>query len=120
MTANGSLFNPEDTVNRLDLAVAFVRALGLDAQARAGANSTVMSSGQALSDNAEVPAALRGYVQIALDRGLLEAFPAEVRQIAPGQFIAIPGPRFEPNTVLTRASLAMRVNKFAQLFKAGN
>ena len=120
MAANGSSFNPEGTVTRLDLAVAFVRALGLDAQARAGANSTVMSGGQALCDNTEIPAALRGYVQIALDKGLLEAFPAEVRQIAPGQFIAIPGPRVEPDTVLTRASLAMRVNKFAQLFKAGN
>lgn len=49
-----------------------------------------------LADNAEIPAAMRGYVQLALDRELLQAYPAEIRQIGPGQFVAVPGPRFEP------------------------
>jgi hypothetical protein len=55
-------------------------------------------------------------MQIALDRGLLEAFPAEVRQN--GQII--PGPRFEPNTVITRAVLASKLAPFADAFAAGN
>ena len=120
MSASGLTFNPAGTVNRLDVAVAFVRALGLDAEARARANTPVTSGAQPLVDNAQIPGALRGYVQIALDRGLLEAFPAEVREIGPGQFQAIPGPRFEPNTLVTRAVLVSKLALFAQAFAAGN
>jgi serine protease AprX len=120
MSANGSLFNPTGTVNRLDVAVAFVRSLGLDTEARALANSAVTSGGQPLVDNGSIPPALRGYVQIAINRGLLEAFPAEIRQIGPGQYVAVPGPRFEPNTLVTRSVLAAKLSLFAQAFAAGN
>jgi serine protease AprX len=119
LQASGSTFNPNVPVNRLETAIAFVRALGRDAEAKAKANTVVMVGGQALSDNAEIPAALRGYVQLALDKGLFEAFPAEVRQIAPGQFIVIPGPRFEPNTNLTRTTLAGKLGLFTQAFITG-
>ncbi len=118
--ASGSTFNPTGTVNRLDLAVAFVRALGLDTEAKAKANTTVTTGGQPLTDNAQIPGALRGYVQIAIDRGLLEAFPAELRQIGPGQFQAVPGPRFEPSTVITRAAFAAKLTLFSSAFAAGN
>lgn len=120
MTATGSLFDPDGTVDRLDLAVAFVRALGLDDQARSKANTTVTVNGQAITDNAQIPGALRGYVQIALDKGLLEAFPAEIRVIGPGQVQLIPGPRVEPATVLTRAVFAAKLNVFAERFRSGN
>jgi len=120
ISATGSTFNPAGTVNRLDLAVAFVRALGLDTEAKAKANTTVTSGGQPVTDNAQIPGALRGYVQIAIDRGLLEAFPAELRQIGPGQFQAVPGPRFEPSTVITRATLAAKLTLFSSAFAAGN
>ena len=120
MSATAPTFAPAGTVNRLDAAVAFVRALGLDAEARARANTTVMVGTQALTDNSQIPGALRGYVQLALDRGLFEAFPAEVRVIAPGQIQVIPGPRFEPATVLTRATLAAKMNLFSARFHAGN
>lgn len=96
VTSVDQSFNPTATVNRLDLAVALIKALGHDAAARALANSTVTSNGTILSDNAQIPAALRGYVQLAIHKGLFEAFPAEVRPIAPGQFVVVPGPRFEP------------------------
>src|SRR6185369_15165511 len=96
MSASGSTFNPTGQVTRLDVAVALVRALGHDAEARAKANSVVTSGGVPLTDNAQIPGALRGYVQIAIDLGLLEAFPSEVRQGPLGQVIVIPGPRFEP------------------------
>jgi serine protease AprX len=119
MSAGLTSFNPTGTVNRLDLAVAFVRALGRDAEARALANSTVTFNGTPLSDNAQIPGALRGYVQIAINNGLFEAFPAEVIQIAPGQFQALPGPRFEPNTTVTRATLAAKLNNYRQLFTTG-
>lgn len=101
-TGAGS-FAPSVSVSRLDQAVALVRALRLDAQAKALANSDVTSGGQVLTDNVQIPVNLRGYVQIAIDKGLMEAFPAEVRQIGPGQFQAIPGPRFEPGRAVKRA-----------------
>ncbi len=119
VNSSGNTFNPAGSVNRLDLAVALVRALGHDAAARNLANSTVMFEGTPLSDNHEIPAALRGYVQLAIDKGLLEAFPAEVIQIGPGQYQAFPGPRFEPNTTVNRATLAIKLDKYRTLFTTG-
>jgi serine protease AprX len=119
MSYSGSYFNPTGSVNRLDVAVALVKALGHDAQARALAGSTVTYQGTALTDNAQIPAALRGYVQLAIDKGIFEAYPAEIRQIAPNKFVAIPGPRFEPGTLMTRAGLADRLLKYRALFTIG-
>ncbi len=116
---SGTTFNPTGSVNRLDLAVALVKALGHDAGARALANTTVTSGGTALTDNSQIPASLRGYAQIAINLGLFEAFPAEVRQIAPGQFIVVPGPRFEPATTVTRGTLASKLNTYRTLFTTG-
>jgi serine protease AprX len=119
MSASGTSFNPAGAVNRLDLAVALVRALGHDAEARNLTGSTVMYNGTPLSDNAQIAPALRGYVQVALNLGLFEAYPAEVVQTATGQFQALPGPRFEPATNVTRAGLAVKLGKFRQLFQTG-
>ena len=119
MSYSGTSFNPTGNVSRLDVAVALVKALGHDAEARALANSNVASGGSTLTDNAQIPAALRGYVQVALNLGLFEAFPAEIRQIAPGQFVAVPGPRFEPATTITRATLADKLLKYRDLFTTG-
>jgi serine protease AprX len=119
MSFSGNLFNPTGTVNRLDLAVALVRALGRDVEAKALAGSTVTFNDTPLSDNAQIPSDLRGYVQIAINDSIFEAFPAEIRQIAPGVYQAIPGPRFEPATTVTRAQLAQKLNGFRQLFTTG-
>ncbi|HJU53166.1 MAG TPA: S8 family serine peptidase [Pyrinomonadaceae bacterium] len=121
MTAAGSAFNPAGTVNRLDLAVAFVRALGLDAEARAKTGTAVIdpTSGQPVIENAQIPTELRGYVQIAIDKGFLEVYQASVEQTPTG-FVARPGPRVEPNALVTRAALAAKLNLFAQRFVAGN
>lgn len=120
LTASGTSFNPAGTVSRLDMAVAFVRALGRDAEARALAGSNVMTDGKVLSDNAQVPTALRGYVQIAINNGLFEAYPAEVRNLGGGKFEVLPGPRFEPAATMNRGTLAGKLNKFNQLFTTGN
>src|SRR5206468_697000 len=116
---SGNLFNPAGTVNRLDVAVALVRALGHDAQAKALAGSTVTFNGTPLIDNAQIPSDLRGYVQIAINDGMFEAFPAEIRQIGPGQYQAIPGPRFEPTTTINRATFAGKLTAYRQLFTTG-
>lgn len=119
MSYSGNQFNPTGTVSRLDMAVAFVRALGHDALARSKANQPVVFNGQTLSDNAQIPGALRGYVQVAIDKGLFEAFPAEVRNLGNGQFEVLPGPRFEPNTTVKRSALATKLISFRQLFTTG-
>ena len=102
MGVSGTTFGGAAQVNRLEEAVALVRALRLDKEAQALAGTSVTTSGQTLTDNADIPSNLRGYVQIALDRGLLEAYPAEIKQIGPGQFVAVPGPRFEPARAVRR------------------
>jgi serine protease AprX len=119
MSFTGTSFNPSGTVNRLDVAVALIKALGHDAEARALANTNVTSGGVTLTDNSQIPASLRGYVQVALNLGIFEAFPAEIKQIGPGQFVAVPGPRFEPSTNVTRADLANRLLKYRALFTTG-
>jgi len=120
LSASGASFNPTGTVSRLDMAVAFVRALGHDTEARALAGSNVTFNGQTLSDNAQIPAALRGYVQIAVNNGMFEAYPAEVRNLGGGKFEVLPGPRFEPAATMNRGTLAGKLNKFNQLFTTGN
>lgn len=121
ISADGSNFNPTGTVTRLDLAIAFVRALGLDAEAKAKANTPVIdpTSGQPVIENAQIPPALRGYVQIAIDKGFLEVYQASVEQ-TPAGFVAKPGPRAEPSASITRAALAAKLNLFVQRFIAGN
>ena len=46
----------------------------------------------------------------------MEAFPAQVIEVAPGQFVALPGPRFEPSSRLTRELLAGKVSTLAKIF----
>jgi len=120
LAASGTTFNPAGSISRLDAAVAFVKALGHDAEARSLANTNVTYEGVVLSDNAQIPASLRGYAQIALNLGLFEAYPAQVIQIAPGQYQVLPGPRFEPSATITRATLAAKLNEFNQLFTTGS
>ncbi len=115
MGTSGGAFGPAVSVSRLEQAVALVRALRLDAQAKSLANSNVTFGGTVLSDNAQIPVNLRGYVQIALDRGLMEAFPAEMRQVAPGQFQALPGPRFEPGRNVKRVEFLNPASRLINL-----
>jgi serine protease AprX len=121
MSASGSSFNPTGKITRLDLAVAFVRALGLDAEAKAKANTAVMdpTSGQPVLENTQIPGDLRGYVQIAIDKGFLEVYQASVQQTSTG-FVATPGPRVDPSGNVMRAALAKKINLFVQRFVAGN
>jgi hypothetical protein len=81
----GAGFRPDEAVERLTAAVALVRAAGLkaEAEARAGALLTV-------ADAAAIPSWLRGYVAVALERGLLTS----------------EGGFFRPQNTLTRLELA--------------
>ena len=101
MGVGGGAFGPNASVSRVEQAVALVRALRMDAQAKAKANTAVKDSttGQNLIDNGEIPPALRGYVQIAIDKGFLEAFRRRSSRLAEG-FVAKP-----PARALSRTEL---------------
>jgi serine protease AprX len=93
LPANGALFpedgsgffQPREIVDRLTAAVVLVRAAGLEAEAEAQQGATL-----SISDGASIPAGLRGYVAVALARGLITAESAS----------------FRPQSALTRVELA--------------
>jgi serine protease AprX len=122
MSFSGSNFNPTGTVTRLDMAVALVRALGLDAdaQSKAGTNVTVTYNGttMTLADNASIPAAYRGYVQDALDRGLLQATFTLTQ--GPFDFQPTLHAYVNPSNAATRAFMAYALDNYRQHFVAGN
>jgi len=89
--ANGGTFRPLDNVNRLAAAIALVRAAGLRSEAESKAG-ILLSYTDALS----IPSELRGYVSVAVSKGLLQADTA-----------------FRPQGILTRADLA-RANAVIQ------
>lgn len=120
MGTSGTSFGGAAQVGRLEQAVALVRALRLDNQAKQLAGTTVTAIGktgarEALTDNGDIPAGLRGYVQIAIDKGLMPAYQAEFRQVAPGQFVLVPGPRFEPARTVKRAEFVPAMVKLLGL-----
>jgi serine protease AprX len=114
LAGSGSSFTPDSPVTRLDVAVALVKALGLDgaALALAGTDVTATSNGQSVvvSDESAIPAALRGYVQLALDRGILSA------TFTTSPFAAT----VSPAATVTRSSLAFAIDHYRTAFAAGN
>jgi serine protease AprX len=80
----GGRFRPFDSVDRLTAAVALVRAAGLRAQAEGPSNAPLT-----VLDALSIPSNLRGYVAVAIAKGLL-----------PG------GNSFYPQRPLTRGELA--------------
>jgi serine protease AprX len=78
-------FRPNDFADRLTAAVVLVRAAGLRAEAEARAGAPLP-----LTDLLGIPASLRGYVSVALSRGLLAAG----------------NNTFRPQSALTRVELA--------------
>jgi serine protease AprX len=84
--APGGSFSPHAEATRLAAAVALVRAAGLRAEAEARSGDPLPG----LTDAGAVPPSLRGYVSVALSRGLLAA----------------DGTLFRPQAALTRIELA--------------
>ena len=80
----GGQFRPDDRATRLAAAVVLVRAAGLQQEADSKAGALLP-----YTDSSDIPTALRGYVQVAVARGLLSA-----------------GTQFSPYGAFTRADLA--------------
>jgi serine protease AprX len=84
----GRKFNPYNGATKLAAAIAFVKAAGLSSQA------AYASLPLTVSDAASIPAAWRGYVAVALQRG----------------FVSLDGNAFNPSRSVTRVELATSLN----------
>jgi serine protease AprX len=122
ITPQGPGFSASTALTRTNLAIALVKALGLDAaaQAKAGSDVTATYNGQAVvvSDEADIPAAQRGYVQLALDRGILNAF--FTFEQGPNDFTPHLVAKVKPASPVTRSFLAFAIDHYRQAFAAGN
>ncbi len=115
-----TLFRPNIFANRINVAVALVRALGIDREARAlnPATVTVTIAGTTYQvlDLGDTSPVERGYLQFALDRGMINV------AIAPG---TINGVRqnvayVRPVDPITRGELASAITNFRVAFRRGN
>lgn len=117
LPAAAGTFNPSGTVSRAALAYSLVQSLGFQTQAaaRAGQPVTVTVNSQkiAVDDAASIPAGLEGYVSIALELNLINAYYA----VQQGPFDLQPTlhATFQPTQSVTRGEFAVIVSRtFAQ------
>ncbi len=109
----GNRFDPNGNVTRADLAYSFVQALGLQAQAAGYTGNVSVAYGSrrvAIEDAAQIPAGLRGYVQAALDLGIINA--RFVLQQGPFDFQPTVKAYFDPATTIKRADYAVFAGRF--------
>lgn len=124
MDINGD-YNPSGAVSRTDLAYALVQSLGLQEQAEAARDAlgnddiTVAYNGEQVpvTDTADIPADMRGHVQLALDLQLIRV-SFELEQ---GPFDLTPTvtATFSPNANVTRGEYTFSaVNLFDRMSQA--
>ncbi|KAB8318645.1 S8 family serine peptidase [Tolypothrix campylonemoides VB511288] len=100
-------FRASDAVTRVSLAYSLVQSLGLQAEAQGFTGTlSVLADGKRvpIEDAAAIPASLRGYVQQALDLGVIEARFT----VSQGAFDLQPTLRahFDPTAKVTRGAFA--------------
>ncbi|MET4107897.1 S8 family serine peptidase [Hymenobacter sp. UYP22] len=111
-TATGT-FSPNAQVNRASLAYSLVQSLGFEQQALARNSQplTVQVNGQtiAVDDEGSIPAALKGYVSIALNLNLINAYYT----LKQGPYDLQPTlhATFKPSQNVTRADFAVIVSR---------
>jgi serine protease AprX len=119
MLVDGSDFRGNAAVNRAELAYSIVQVIGKTQDALNFGDThqiTVNYNGETIvvADQADITGAMRGYVQIALDEGLLG-----VRcSLEQGQFDLQPTliAKFNPKDSLRRASYAIIANKIDEFY----
>jgi serine protease AprX len=115
-TATGT-FSPNAAVNRASLAYSLVQALGFQANAlaRNGKPVTMTVNGQSIpvDDASKIPAGLEGYVSVALELNLINAYYS----VSQGPYDLQPTVHatFKPSQTVTRGDFAVIVTRtFAQ------
>ncbi len=106
-------FTPNGNVERLDIAYSLVQSLGKQSRADSlsGTQVKVNFNGQqiVLDDNNDIPANLRGYVQIALDLGLINVY----YYLTQGPYDLTPTMHasFKPQQDITRGDFAVLITR---------
>ncbi|HEY8585803.1 MAG TPA: S8 family serine peptidase [Rhodanobacter sp.] len=119
LQSNGA-FRPNDSVTRVSLAYSLVQSMALQEAARSfSGDLTVFYDGRrvAIDDAAMIPANLRGYVQLALDRGVINARFA----VTQGPYDLQPTLHayFDPNVTVTRAAYAVAAGRYQSVYQTG-
>ena len=110
---NGA-FHPNDNVTRVSLAYSLVQSLALQDQARGvqrhRSRRSTMASASRSTTRRRFPPTLRGYVQLALDQGLINARFA----VTQGPYDLQPTLHayFDPNKLVTRAAYAVAAGRY--------
>jgi serine protease AprX len=119
MQSSHGRFSPTSLVTRMDLAYSLVQSEALQGQATAFTGDlTAYFDGKRVpvTDAASIPAGLRGYVQLALDLGLMNA-----------SFSIVQGPyaleptvvaSFNPGSFVTRAEYAVAASRYYTQFRS--
>ena len=113
LPTSAGMFSPEESVERIDVAYSFIQSLGLQlkADSLAGTQVKVTFNSQVitLDDNADIPSNLRGYVQLALDLNLINAYFTLTQgpyDLAPTMHAS-----FKPGQVVSRGDFAVIVTR---------
>jgi len=120
LPAGTGTFAPTRTVTRAELAYSLVQSLGLEAEAVARNNQPLTvqygSARIAIDDAGQVPAELRGYVQLALDLNIMNAYFS----VTQGPFDLQPVVRatFRPGQAVTRGEYAVAAARFYSAYLA--
>lgn len=119
MQLQNGTFNPKGTVSRTDLAYSLVQSLGLQEEAvNHDGPLTVQYKNERLpmTDGAQVPPEYKGYVQLALDLGILNAY-FDVKQ---GPYDKEPNvtASFAPGEEVTRGDYAVAISRYYATYLA--
>lgn len=118
MLVSGDSFKPKANVTRLDLAYSLVQSLGLqsEAEAKTADKITVQYGDERIpvEDVKDVPESLKGYVQLALDLNILNAY-FTVEQ-GPYDLKPTVHATFAPTKTITRGDYAVAVSRFYEAY----
>lgn len=106
-------FAPKGTVTRAELAYSLVQALGLEEEAKNVTGDITVQYGEeriVLKDQSEIPANLKGYVQVALNLNILNA-NFNVKQ-GPYDLQPTVEASFSPAKEVTRGDFAVAITRY--------
>ncbi|WP_066051972.1 S8 family serine peptidase [Robertmurraya korlensis] len=113
-------FAPNDAVTRMTLAYSLVQALGLEQKAvsKNSETLTVLYNGARIPilDAQTIPNELRGYVQLALDLNILNAYFSTVQ--GPYDLSPTVVAKFEPAKTVTRGDYAVAITRYFSNYHA--
>lgn len=121
LAASAGKFNPNGKVNRAEVAYSLVQALGLQEYAlqRNGSTPTVSYNGKSypIEDAAAIPAGLEGYVSVALELNMINAYFTITQ--GPYDLEPVLHASFKPLQDVTRADFAVIITRTHGLWNSG-